>query len=551
MTAMGPPPSPERFPSFRSPSGKRMHPRLSLPACAEIAGQDYALRDWGLGGFALSEAGPRAAVGDPLRVRLRFGRGAVGLALDATATVLRAGNGRAEAFAFLDLSPEAGRTLDRLADNWLDPDASPAPILLDAPAKAPIPLPAPRVVTTRTLWTAGGLVAGLALLLLAGGYVVSQRLIVYSEFGAVAAPMRLVRAPAAGTLTALVATPGARVATGAPVATLVPVVPPQVRAELEPRIQAAEARLTRLEGEGTAARGAFDTYRARAEAALAAAVSSRAAADRAAASQERVYGRIAILARQGILSLVRMDQEEALLMDKRRVAAEAVVAEANARQSLADVAAGRFATDGRVTVRTPAEIARESIAATAERDELRASLAALSAPVPVASPCDCTVAQVGATGGAFVNAGDALLGLAERAVVGAATEVDTLVPANRVGFLRQGQAVRVHLAGARDAVPARIAAINLNPENTGRVGLPDNLRTLKAYALVTVTLDDPAPGTAAGLPGLLVAPVEMRSLLQAVPGLSWLVTEAGPAAARGAAITAGRGPATATGRRLA
>jgi hypothetical protein len=114
-----------------------------------------------------------------------------------------------------------------------------------------------------------------------------------------------------------------------------------------------------------------------------------------------------------------------------------------------------------------------------------------------------------------------LLGLAETTRQ-ARFEVDTLVPSTRMPFLMQGQAVTVRLAGAQSPTPGRITALNLNPENTGRIGLPDNLRSLRIYGLVTVTLDEQPPEAAIGLPALLQAPISFRMLLLNLPGFAWI-----------------------------
>lgn len=125
--------------------------------------------------------------------------------------------------------------------------------------------------------------------------------------------------------------------------------------------------------------------------------------------------------------------------------------------------------------------------------------------------------------GTAVLAGDVLLGLAAEGSA-APLEVDALVPSTRIPFLALGQRVGVRLAGARDVTTGRIIALNHNPENTGRIGLPDNLRSLRIYGLVTVALDAPPAegGSAIGTPALLQAPISLRMLLLNLPGFAWM-----------------------------
>ncbi|MBP0496248.1 HlyD family efflux transporter periplasmic adaptor subunit [Roseomonas sp. SG15] len=536
MTAIGPEtrfagrsPVPQAFTALQSPSGNRRHPRVRLSARLEMAGDVYAVRDWSLGGAALDENGPPARPGDLLNARLLIGDPNVLAAVQLRARILRVRDGRAVACEFCDMAAEDSRLLDQLTQIWLGGrDVVTVPAALPAPPGA---VPGRRLPGLRMprLGLPALLALGFGLLLLGGGWVASQRMAVYSDFAAVAQPMRVLRAPQAGNLPPLELRPGTALRQGQALVALAPVVPPQVQADLAPRLQAAEARLRELEEERAQARAGFETFRLRSEATLRAAVAARQLSERQVATQERILQRFEALARHGILSQVRADQEEVLLLTLRRGLAEAQSAEAAARHGLNDALGGRFTSDGRPTQRSPEDIEREARGVVATRDELRSTLAGLTAPVPLRSPCDCTVVQVTSAGGAFVSEGEVLLGLAERGASGP-VEIDALVPSGRMAFLRQGQAVRVQMAGSPDPVTGRIAAMNLNAENAGRIGLPDNLRSLKPYGLVTVALDAPAAGRT-GTPALLVAPISIRLLLQQLPGLSWFVTEGRGAAA--------------------
>lgn len=514
---------PPRVATFHSASGKRQHARVGIPGEAELLGSRHPLRDLSLGGFALAVAGPPGSVGDPVRVTLHLGEGALRLSLDATARIVRVQAGRAVAFQFIALPPPAASALDRLIDGWLSGDAA---------AALPAVMPAPSLRVARpgpqSRWIRAALLLGpaAALLAVAAAAVVTSRMVVTSEFAAVAAPLRLVRAPTQGTALLAPLAPGSPVAAGQEVARIEPILPPLIRAELEPRIATLETRRVQLQGELREMEAAFGAFQRQARADLAFATEARQLAERRLAAQERLHGRMAELSRQGLGAATRTDQEEVNLLQQRRALAEARAAEAQARLAVAEAEAGRFRADGIRAARPPAEVRRDLAAAEAELAETRSVLARLAAPVPLVSPCDCVVATLGATPGGLVAAGDAVVGLAEPAR-DAAAEVDALVASGRMPFLRVGQEVRVTLGGAADPVPGRIVALDYNPENAGRTGLPDNLRSLRSYGLATVALTRPAPALRTGLPAVVEAPIHLRMLLLNVPGLGWLLGLAG------------------------
>ncbi|WP_431268784.1 HlyD family secretion protein [Dankookia sp. P2] len=380
-------------------------------------------------------------------------------------------------------------------------------------------MPEPRLLNT-------GLALGLGLALLAGGagFVLSRSLVVYSDFAAVSSALRLVRAPQGGIVSLPEIGLGSALRAGTPLALLEPVVPPQVLAEVEPQAQALAARVGQLRGELEQAEAGFENFRRRAKAGFDAAATHRQLAERQVMLQQRIQGRIATLARSAAATPMQADQLEVELLAQRRALADAVLAEVTARNLLEDAQAGRFVSDGRTTQRTPQEIRRELEAAEAARREMLGTLERLGTRITLTAPCDCQVAQLGATAGSFVAAGDPILGLAEP-VMPDSVEVDALVDATRLGFLRQGQAVEVFLAGDAQATPGRVTSITYNPENQGRIGLPDNLRSLKSYGVLTVTLEGGVPQARPGLPALVKAPLALRQVFRSLPGMAWLVTE--------------------------
>ncbi|WPB86616.1 PilZ domain-containing protein [Sediminicoccus rosea] len=505
--------------SFRSPSGKRAHPRVALPATVDLAGATYRLADLSVGGFALEEDGPPAALDDPFRVIFRIGQPHLSLAIEAVVKVRRLSGGRAKSFQIIEISPDGAVALDRLVAIWLSGSDS----LASALSRASLDAPEPAEATGRNRRSLLAFGAAALALLLAAGYVASSRLVVYSEFGAVAAPMSMIRAPQPGLLVLQAGAPGLRTEPGQVLGELRPELPTQVVADTTHQINALEARLRQLQGELEHGEASFEAFRAQAEADLLAATETRRLMERQVETQERLFNRLAGLTRQGIVAGARADQEEINLMHHRRSLAEARAAENAARILAGEARAGRFRHDGRPTARSPEEVRREVAAVTASLNDMRQTLARLAAPVPILSPCLCRIAQVAVPSGTAVLAGDVLLGLAAEGSA-APLEVDALVPSTRIPFLALGQRVGVRLAGARDVTPGRIIALNHNPENTGRIGLPDNLRSLRIYGLVTVALDAPPPGgaNAIGMPALLQAPVSLRMLLLNLPGFAWI-----------------------------
>ena len=146
-------------------------------------------------------------------------------------------------------------------------------------------------------------------------------------------------------------------------------------------------------------------------------------------------------------------------------------------------------------------------------------LAALSASTPLVSPCDCTVATIVAPDQTFVQVGNPIANLA--VIRKGDTQVDALVPSGLMSFLRSGQAIRVFLSDRTEAVTGALTALNYNPVNTGRVGLPDTLRTLNNYGLITVTLHD-VGDIPVGTPAVINASVSPTMLLRNVPGFNTL-----------------------------
>ncbi|MEI6161939.1 MAG: PilZ domain-containing protein, partial [Roseococcus sp.] len=282
-----------------------------------IAGGEYAIADVSLGGFALKGEGPPAQLDDPFRVIFYIGKADLTLTIEATAKVRRLSRGAAASFQIIEMSPDAAAALDRLVAIWLSGSES----LADALSRSSLEAPEPAQPRSRNLRSVAVFGAALAALLLAAAYVASSRLMVYSEFGAISAPMWLVRAPQPGLLLLRAGAPGTVTEPGQLLGELHPALPPQLLSDSENQLQALEARSRQLQGELAHGEASFQSFRAQAEAEFAATSETRRLMERQVATQERLFNRLAGLSRQGIISAARVDQEEINLMTQRRLLA--------------------------------------------------------------------------------------------------------------------------------------------------------------------------------------------------------------------------------------
>jgi len=126
--------------SFRSASGRRVHPRVALPATVEIDGTSHALADLSMGGFALEVDARIPGAGDAaFEVVFRLGKPHLSLAIKATAKAVRASAGTARSFEIVDILPDAATALERLVAIWLSGSQS----LTDALSRSALEAPPP------------------------------------------------------------------------------------------------------------------------------------------------------------------------------------------------------------------------------------------------------------------------------------------------------------------------------------------------------------------------------------------------------------------------
>lgn len=511
-----------------SNSGRRLHPRVSMPLVAEIAGITYHARDWSAGGLTLRADGPVLEVGQEVTMRLHFGMHAGRRAVDLTGRVLRVEGRQARAFQFLGNSHIV--ELEKIARSWLtgevsrfhgpSPPAAPAlptPLPVQPPA-LPLPLPAAAPFwarVRRVAWAALGIGAVAA----AAAYVIAVRLTVYSDYAAVAGDLQVVRAASSGVLVGSVLKPGATLRAGQAVGRIEPVANPVMLAQLTAALETAQAQVGKQEDYLQSLQAGHDGFANFAQHALEEATAVRKLHEDKVLAQQRIYDRTRALAGMGWASPMRADQEQVNLRTQQHDLVLARENETAAQQRQDDARRGRFTTDGRSTQLAPSDAARDLRVLEAQRDSAASALAALSASTPIVSPCDCTVASITAPDQSFVAQGNPIANLAVSAA--SAAQVDALVPSGLLSFVRLGQTVRVFLSDRPNATAAVVAAVNFNPASTGRVGLPEALRTLNSYGLVTVTLQD-ATDLSVGLPAVLNAPVQPAMLVRNLPGLATL-----------------------------
>jgi len=524
-----PPPAGETdAPRIYSPSGKRVHPRVSMPATARFAGHSYPVENWSLGGFGLTGAGPALAAGEIASAALVFQLGYAAITVEATVTVVRVAAGTARGFQFVALPVDRARVLRQISDLWLSGELIDID-RLDNPASGAAPDAEARRSRHRrgrrsaaVARTAAVLVIGVAATMLAIGYIAVLLSTVRSDYAAVAATYTPVRAPASGLFGGPTPEIGASVAAGQAIGEIVPGRLDDDRAALEARIAALEVRLTQRRAALEASRAAVSAAGLRAAGDLAGMQRRREMLERELEAQTRTQAQLTVRpgidpadpkAANSLSRIVALDR----LVTLERELAEARAVEERSRQRLGGMSDGVIGADGRSAEEPPAAIEADIAEIEADLTEARRRLAALQ-PVSVASPCDCVVAAATVSPGAFVAAGDVLYDLDPSA--GEEFEVDALVPLEPARLLRVGQAAEVVLASSPDPLAGTVRAISFGLPEAGRKGLPAQ-QVGGPFATVTIGLP---PGAASappvGMPAVVTARTRLRDWLQRVTGLS-------------------------------
>jgi multidrug resistance efflux pump len=531
--------------SLVSASGKRMHSRVDLPLTIGFAdGRFREAADWSISGFSLGDGSFVATEGSIHRVDLLVPLADCTVTVEADAKVTRISGPYARGFRFVGLSPERARIIDHFIQSGVDGDAAVIgglPVAHGGSGEGP---PRRRGKLIRNVAQATTLLLLAAAVSGGAALVASRYLTVTADYAAVAGNLQQLHAPQAGYLVADGLAVGTRVRAGERIGAIQPIAGPQARLSTETQIAALQAGLEQQKLALEQARAGFATFLQTSRTDFVEALANRQMLETQVASENKTYGRLASLKAKDVVGQQRLDQEQQVLLNLQRSLSDARNAEETTRQKLANAEAGRFASDGRTTQKSPADLQHDVDATEATIRQLQTVLAGLDAPLPIASPCDCTVAAVAATPGSYVLSGARIADLVEDGQDGATT-VDALVQNPRLNLVRQGQEVMVYLADRPDGVSGHVVNVNFNPGDSGRTGLPATLRTLDDYGLMTVRLDALNGNPPVGLPASIMAPVSWATFAASVPGLRWGQGMLERLAGRATSLVVGDDPAAA------
>ena len=509
--------------SLVSSSGKRMFPRVDQPLAVEFdTGERFQASDWSVAGFSLSDEGFASAKGAVHRVWLSIGLTDCNIVVEADAKVSWMSGGGARGFRFVGLSSDKARILDHFIESGIEGEAAVVGGLALQPRVAS---PAHDRTNAGLIRAAHNVKQALKLLLLigavlAGGvFVVARLLTVTTDYAAVAADLQQLHAPESGYLRGGAIEVGTHLRVGQRIGSIEPVATPQARLSTETQIAALQTSLDQQNAALDQAKAGFETFRQSARTDLEEAVSGRKMLEAQVAAENKVYLRYVALQQKGIVAEQRTDEEQQVLLTLQRSLATARDAEVAMRQKRDNAEAGRFSSDGRSTQKSPADLQQEARTTEATILRLKSMLSALDEPLPILSPCDCTVSALSATPGSFVASGAAIAELAQdgRGHV----SIDALVQNPRLNLVRQDQTVTVYLADRPEGVAGHVTGVNFNPTNTGRTGLPTALKTLDDYGVMTVELDAPMGRLPSGLPATVSAPITWTALSANLPALRW------------------------------
>lgn len=500
--------------------GHRIHPRVEFPLEVEFDdGQRFPARNWGTGGFRLDDGALISEVGAAHVVRLIAPVLDSALHIVVNARVVRLLNGWAVGFQFVDLSPSQLELLDQLIQTGLDGDASVLGRLAAMPQQD---LSISRFSSPHSSYAARNIGASVLLfcLIVAGGlFILSRLLTITADYAAVAADLRQLNAPEAGYLVSDALTVGARVNAGQTIAMVQPVPTPQVRLSTETQISVMEALLAQQLTALAETRVGFTKFLQTSRIAHEEATAARKLLDQQVAAGSRNFERLLTMQDKKIIADARVEQERQVFLGLQRLLSAARDTEEATRNRLSNAEVGMFPSDGRSTQKSPADIERSIANTSAGITRLRDILAALERPLPMTSPCDCRVASMASTPGTYVLAGARIADLAQEHQ--GKVLIDALIQNPRLTYIRLGQSVSVNIANAPEDLQGRVVAVNFNPANSGRIGLPDSVRTLADFGLVSIEVDRPRAETLSGTPATVVAPIDWWGLLANAPVMAW------------------------------
>ncbi len=500
-----------------------MFPRVAHPLAVEFdTGERYQARDWSIAGFSLSDGSFSSTTGAVHRVWLYVGLADCNIVVEADAKVSWISGEGASGFRFIGLTSDKARILEHFIESGMEGEAVVVGGLSLQPRGKNLE---PSRANAGLLGVAHNVKQAIKLLVLtgtvlAGGLYVAARLFtVTTDYAAVAADLHQLHAPVSGYLRSDMIALGTHLLAGQRIGLIEPIATPQERLSTETQIAALQTNLDQQNAALDQSKAGFKTFRQAARTDFDEAVSGRMMLEAQVAAENKVYLRYVALQQKGIVAEQRTDEEQQVLLTLQRSLATARDAEVAMRQKLDNAEAGRFSSDGRSTQKAPADLQQEARTTEATILRLKSMLSALDEPLPILSPCDCTVAAISATPGSFVASGAAIGDLAQDGHGHVA--IDALVQNARLNFVRQDQDVTVYLADRPEALTGHVTGINFNPTSTGRTGLPTSLKTLDDYGVMTVQISEPMERLPSGLPATISAPITWTAFSANLPAFHW------------------------------
>jgi len=511
-----------------SKSGQRIYPRIEMPLVVEIQNEQYTVTDWSLGGFGLSGETLQCEDGDIFKCRLIFAFPYFKTTMDVSAKVVRIENGHARGFQFIDMTTDRAEVLSYIVDNHLSGEMVALPEMLDRGEPGKV------VFSTKTtqrlqmayasLRLAAILLASLVVLAIGSTTILKSFLTVRSEFASVASSRTLARAPVSGFVKGADFSDGTDITTGDILLTITPPVKPIELTKLEQEIKTTSHRIKLQEQELAEVQEVFSNWEKRLDTDLRASNIQRDLLLKEVDARKRVYDRLLALNKKGVTTSARVDDAEIDLRQAQKNLARETANKERLQQEHYAATQGLYMDGAEKTRSTPSDIRREISASRELLKSKEASLASLKEQFTVRSPCNCTIESQSAKNGEYVESGSVVYSLGNH--LNATAEVDALVPVERVRYLGIGTEASVVLANQSTELMGKIKQVNYNPRNTGRTGLPDSLRTLGRFALVTISLPPSERLPLSGLPAIVSMRIPLGKIVFHYTGLDWFIDTA-------------------------
>ncbi len=505
-----------------SQTGQRMYPRIEMPLRVELLGQQYETTDWSLGGFGLGDGAPCLELGSVQTAELLLSFPCFESRMSVMVKVVRVEEGEGRGFQFIDMTSQRAEILSYIIDRHLSGETILMPEMMEMGEVGRIVFSQKSTQRLQTLSSALRLslvVAGVLIFATIGlSIIVSSFLTVRSEYASVASSRTLIRAPFSGFVEGAEIDPQSPVERGALLFTISPPVKPQAIVSLEQDIVLMQQRIDILQSELSDAELAFDAWRSKLSVQKEATEAQVVYLSQTVDANQRVYDRLQKLREQGIATALRLDEAEVRLRQSQNELSAKQSALKTINFELDAAKQGLYVDNADKTRKSPNELRREISESKNLLSGKQVTLNSLEEQFVVRSPCHCLVETTSIKLGEFVERGDIVytLGDANQSVA----EVDALVPISRVKFLRKGAAAQVVLADSTEEIIGHVTDVNYNPMNTGRTGLPDQLRTMGRYALVTIALQSSEQTPLSGLPAVATMRISLGDLLFYYLGLS-------------------------------